>query len=229
MPGRLAGALRKKVVPLVLALVVIGAGTVGASAYAAKNRTQDQWHILSVVGAKQEKWNWCGPGAAQILLSAFGVSKNDATQRKLADGMNTDSYGFSIPENVANAVNIALGRWAAPKTNIRYTNHPRTGVGQLYTFSKKAINEGAPVIITVKPGNLWWKNASALTAHYLVIYGWNDAWYDPKTKKTQKAYLVRDPSDNSIHHMAAVDWGSANNGANAGYINGDVIVPKNVI
>ena len=55
MLGRLARALRKNVAPLVLALGMVGVGTMGASAYAAQKGAQDKWHILSVVGVTQEK------------------------------------------------------------------------------------------------------------------------------------------------------------------------------
>lgn len=231
MLGRLARALRKNVAPLVLALGMVGVGTMGASAYAAQKGAQDKWHILSVVGVKQEKSTWCGPAAGQILLSAFGITKRDVTQRQLANGMHTDGMisSFTWPGDIPTTLNIALVKWAKPRTKIRYTDYQHTGVNQLYTFAKKSVNEGAPVIITVKPSKLWWKDAPALEGHYLVIYGWNDAWYNPATKKTQKAYLVRDPADNSIHHLAAADWGAGKHAANAGYFNGDVIVPTNVV
>ena len=158
--------------------------------------------------------------AAEYGAGVFRSADGGATWFTKGTGFAADSVG---------RINIALVKWAKPRTKIRYTDYQHTGVNQLYTFAKKSVNEGAPVIITVKPSKLWWKDAPALEGHYLVIYGWNDAWYNPATKKTQKAYLVRDPADNSIHHLAAADWGAGKHAANAGYFNGDVIVPTNVV
>ncbi|GAB3796444.1 C39 family peptidase [Micromonospora zhanjiangensis] len=201
----------------VAALAVTGLliGTVQLSSAKAKAKA-GVWHSVSIDKHPQQDSTWCGPAAGETLLSAFGLRFKQ--QKTLADQMHTGFLG-TAPSDATAALNAQLKK---NNKSIRYGHKAGIGPNELYTAAKRGLDHGAPSMIVVKSRNIWYPHASIGTAHYLVIYGYNDNWVVGK-KSYGKTWAVYDPADNTLHHLAVKDYGSE--GKNAGYWGGDVIVP----
>jgi hypothetical protein len=197
---------------------VTPAASAGTHAAAAK----DQWFKVPFTGHRQERSTWCGPAAAQTALTALGIG---SYQKTLASKMHAGTFG-TLPGNMPAPMNAYIKKkWStnpARYKSHRYARHAGTGTGELWSWTRQAIiGKGMPVIILVKPKNIWYPGAGFGTAHYLVIYGYNNDY-----KGKGPTYAVYDPWDGGRHTLAKKDWGTG--GRNVGYQGGNIILPEEI-
>lgn len=156
-------------------------------------------YALPVKGKRQERWNWCGPAAVQTAMrTAHGIA--NVTQATLAKDMGTDRVGFTSPGAMWREMNEHVAKTGLPN---RYQLYRSISDGNLWRAMRPRIHVNREVaIILVQANKIWWKSARPGTAHYLVIYG-----YDENYKGKGPHYRVYDPADGSHRSLHRDHWG----------------------
>ncbi|RJL35770.1 hypothetical protein D5H75_03015 [Bailinhaonella thermotolerans] len=118
----------------------------------------------------QEKSHWCGPGAVQTAIATMG--KSAPAQSVLAEAMDTDRLGFTMPDAIKKGLNPPLG-----PDDFRYKDYDIASSGLPrevgLNIIVRSLSRGKPVIVLVKPGQLPWSpNANGGLRHYLVVHGY---------------------------------------------------------
>jgi hypothetical protein len=119
-------------------------------------------------GKRQEDPIWCGPAAAQTVISALGVPW--PSQQTLANRMNTKPPLGTLYAVMNDAINAYVPQdWPYREVGVPGYGMPRyAGLNRIM----ESLARGRPVVVMVKPGQLPWSTGSGVTRHFLVVHGY---------------------------------------------------------